>query len=83
MTIHIIDKVGFSETAVLKLAMSLLKNREPQGGTFDYRLESHGGCMGNDSGITLPYPIIVKQSNKRVSERSPIEIIIKRNDLEL
>ena len=42
MSIQVKDKVGLSEIDVLALVQSLLRNRPPKDGSFDYGLETHG-----------------------------------------
>lgn len=79
MTIKINDSVGFTEEEVLQLAQSLLHNRRPKEG-FDYGLESHGAIF-DPFMFKLPYPIVVCQSNKRKSNKSPIVIHIKKHSL--
>lgn len=77
MNITIKDKVGLNEYHVTQLAISLLTNRKPKEGSFDYGLETHGAI-----GLTmldLGYPIQVKQVNKRTSNKSPIHIVIEKH----
>lgn len=78
MNIQVKDFVGFSAEDNLKLVRSLLENRQPEDGGFDYGFETHG-AMGFTVGIKLPYPIQVWQSNKRKSNKSPIVISIDRH----
>jgi hypothetical protein len=78
MKITIIDKVGFSAKTNLNLVSSLLENRKPREGSFNYKLETHG-AIDTTFGIDLPYPIQVYQSNKRKTDKSPIVITIERH----
>lgn len=78
MTIKIIDRVGIDEVNSLILAQSLIKNRPPKLGSFDYGLETHG-VFGLNLGVELNHPIQVCQTNKRKSASSPIEITIEKH----
>lgn len=80
MKVTINDSVGFSESEVLKLAISLIENRPPKDGSFNFGLESHG-TFGITVGINLPYPVVVRQSNKRKTAKSPIIIQIEKDML--
>lgn len=77
MNITIKDKVGLDEDLVFQLSLSLLANRKPKEGSFDYGLETHGAI-----GLTvldLEYPIQVRQVNNRTSNNSPIHIVIEKH----
>ena len=78
MNITIKDSVGFSENENLKLVRSLLENRKPKDGSFDYGFETHG-ALGITFGIELKHPIQVYQSNKRKSNNSPIVVTIEKH----
>ena len=78
MNITIKDLVGLSEEDNLKLVRSLLDNRKPKEGSYDYGFETHG-ALGIVVGVKLPYPIQVWQTNKRKSAKSPIMITIKQH----
>jgi hypothetical protein len=78
MTIMIKDSVGLNEESVLLLAQSLLQNRKPLDGSFDYRLETHG-AIGINFNYNLDFPIQVKQTNKRKSAKDRIAITIERH----
>lgn len=78
MNIHITDKVGFDPIQTVALVKLFLNNRKPADGTFDYGLETHG-LMSKLVGLELPFPIHVKQLNKRKSDKSPIHIIIEKH----
>lgn len=78
MNIQIKDSVGFSAEDSLKLVRSLLDNRKPKEGSFDYGLETHG-AIGITMGLFLQHPIQVYQSNKRKSDKSPIVIVIEKH----
>ncbi|MNK86386.1 hypothetical protein D3C87_1062970 [compost metagenome] len=77
MKIVIIDKVGLSERSVLEIATSLIKNREPEKGSFDYGLETHGAIGLVDFSGDIKKPIVASQTNRRKSDKSPIEITIE------
>jgi len=79
MNIQIKDRVGFTEQECLSLVSSLLHNRKPEEGSFDYGGESHGK-FGITVGIELPFSIFVLQTNTRKSHKSPIVIEIKKLD---
>lgn len=77
MNIQVKDKIGLSDVDVLALVQSLLRNRPPKDGSFDYGLETHGAI-----GISLgcpSEPIQVYQQNKRTSIKSPIIIVIEKH----
>lgn len=78
MNIKIIDKVGFSESEVFELAQSLFKNRPPKENNFDYGFETHG-AVGLKFMSNLEFPIQVYQTNKRLSDKSPIYITIEKH----
>lgn len=78
MNITIKDYVGFSFEDNIKLVNSLIKNRQPKDGSFNYGFETHG-VFGITLSITLNYPIQVYQSNKRKSNKSPIIITIEKH----
>ena len=77
MNIQVKDKVGLSEIDVLALVQSLLRNRPPKDGGFDYGFESHG-AMGISLGCPSE-PIQVYQQNKRTSSNSPIIVVIEKH----
>lgn len=77
MNIQVKDKIGLSDVDVLALVQSLLRNRPPKDGSFDYGLETHG-AIGVSIGVTGA-PIQVYQHNKRISSKSPIVIVIERH----
>jgi len=77
MNIQIKDHVGLTESECLALAQSLIRNRAPKQGGFNYLGESHG-AIGITLGVNLPYPIWVSQINNRKSDKSPIIIEIKK-----
>ena len=77
MNIQVKDKVGLSEIDVLALIQSLLRNRPPKDGSFDYGFETHG-AMGISLGCPSE-PIQVYQQNKRTSSNSPIIIVIEKH----
>lgn len=79
MNITIKDKIGLSAADNLRLVRSLLDNRKPKEGCFDYGFETHyavGGIFGDN----IPHPIQVYQSNKRKSNESPIIITIEKHN---
>lgn len=78
MNIQVKDLVGLPAQDIVNLMGSFLQNRKPTEGDFDYGLETHG-VFGIVTGIKLQHPIEVKQVNKRLSERSPIHIVISRH----
>lgn len=78
MNITIKDLIGLSAEDNLKLVRSLLENRKPKEGSFDYGFETHG-AIGIVVGIKLTHPIQVYQSNKRKSDKSPIVITIEKH----
>ena len=78
MNIQIKDLVGLSAEYNLKLVRSLLDNRKPKEGSFDYGFETHG-AIGIVIGIKLDYPLQVYQSNKRKTDKSPIIITIEKH----
>lgn len=52
MNIQIKDRIGLDEGDVLALVRSLLRNRPPKDGGFDYGFETHGAIgvyLGNSS----------------------------------
>ena len=77
MNIQVKDKIGLSEINVLALVQSLLRNRPPKDGSFDYGFETHGaiGISIGDTGV----PMQVYQQNKRSSSKSPIIIVIEKH----
>lgn len=77
MNIQVKDKIGLSEIDVLALVQSLLRNRPPKDGGFDYGFETHGaiGVSIGDTGV----PIQVYQQNKRSSSKSSIIIVIEKH----
>ena len=77
MNIQVKDKIGLSEINVLALVQSLLRNRAPKDGEFDYGFETHGS-MGISLGCPSE-PIQVYQQNKRSSIKSPIIIVIEKH----
>lgn len=77
MNIQVKDKIGLSDVDVLALVQSLLRNRPPKDGSFDYGLETHG-AMGISLGCPSE-PIQVYQQNKRTSIKSPIIIVIEKH----
>ena len=78
MNIQIKDLVGFSADDTMKIVRSLMDNRKPKEGSFDYGLETHG-AIGIVFGLKLDYPIQARQTNKRKSDKSPIIITIERH----
>ena len=78
MNITVRDLIGLSAEDNLKLVRSLLENRKPKEGSFDYGFETHG-AVGIVDGIKLPHPIQVCQTNKRKSNKSPIVITLKKH----
>ena len=78
MNIQIKDFVGLSAEDNLKLVRSLLDNRKPKEGSFDYGFETHG-AIGVVIGIKLNHPLQVYQSNKRKTDKSPIIITIEKH----
>lgn len=78
MNITIKDKVGLTAEENLKLAKSLIIKRPPQEGSFNYGFETHG-ALGILFGFEWDSPIQVYQSNKRKSNKSPIEITIEKH----
>lgn len=78
MNVKITDKVGLSETEVLELIISLFKNRPPKADSFNYGFETHG-ALGLRFMSNLQFPIQVYQTNKRISEKSPIHITIEKH----
>ena len=74
MKIKIECNLEANEEECLQLALSLIKNRPPKAGSFDYGLETHGVLDWN-----TPYPIQVYQTNKRLSYKSPICIRIEKH----
>jgi len=79
MNIQIKDFVGLSEEDNLKLVSSLLKNRKPKEGCFNYGFETHGAIGVVFGTNKLPHAIQVYQSNKRKSDKSPIIIKIEKH----
>ena len=77
MNIQIKDRIGLDEGEVLALVRSLLRNRPPKDGGFDYGFESHG-AMGISLGCPSE-PIQVYQQNKRTSSNSPIIVVIEKH----
>jgi hypothetical protein len=71
MNIQIKDHVGLSVEDTLKVVQNMLKNK-PKEGSFDYLLETFG-VFDNIS----KQPIIVRQTNTRKSDKSPIVISIE------
>lgn len=78
MTIKIIDKVGLSAKLALGIAQHLILEYPPKDGTFDYGYTSLGGPFDLVLNADIPCPLWVSQTNKRVSDHSPIEITIKK-----
>lgn len=78
MNITVKDLIGLSAEDNLKLVISLLENRKPEEGSFDYGLETHWEIV-TVVGIKLTHPIQVWQTNKRKSNKSPIVITIKKH----
>lgn len=78
MNIKITDKIGLPFETVAQLTNSLIKNRPPKEGSFDYGFETHG-AIGLYLGKRLEFPIQVQQTNKRKSDKSPIHIVIERH----
>ena len=78
MNITVKDLIGLSVEDNLKLVRSLLENRKPKEGSFDYGFETHG-AIGIVWGVKLPHAIQVYQSNKRKSDKSPIVITIEKH----
>lgn len=78
MNIQIKDNVGLQPDQIIALVKSLLSNRKPKENSFNYGLESHG-AIGLFIGFRLDYPIQVRQSNKRTSDKSPIVITIEKH----
>lgn len=77
MNIQVKDKIGLSDVDVLTLVQSLLRNRPPKDGSFDYGFETHG-AIGISIGCPSE-PIQVYQQNKRTSSNSPIIIVIEKH----
>lgn len=77
MNIQIKDRIGLDEGEVLALVRSLLRNRPPKDGGFDYGFETHG-AMGISLGCPSE-PIQVYQQNERTSSKSPIIIVIEKH----
>jgi hypothetical protein len=80
MNITVKDFVGLSAEDNLKLLRSLLDNRKPKEGSFDYGFETHG-VFELISNLHLDYPIQVYQSNKRKSDKSPIVVTIEKHKM--
>jgi hypothetical protein len=78
MNIQVKDNIGFPIEDTIKLVDSLLRERKPKDGSFNYGLETHG-MFGFALSIKLDYPIQVYQTNKRTSNKSPIVITISRH----
>lgn len=78
MNIKIIDRIGLDERTVLQLVSSLMNNRRPKEGCFDYGFETHG-AIGISFLNSIKNPIQVHQTNKRKSAKSPIEITIEKH----
>ena len=78
MNIQVKDLVGLSAEDTIKFVSSLMDNRKPKEGSFDYGLETHG-MFEFALGAKLEYPIQVNQINKRKSSKSPIVIEIKKH----
>lgn len=78
MTIMIKDSVGLNEESTLILVKSLLENRKPKEGSFNYGFETHG-AIGINFNYNLDFPIQVFQSNKRKSAKDRIAITIERH----
>lgn len=78
MNVQIKDNVGLPIETVLYVVRSLIENRPPKEGSFDYGFETHG-AFGILLNIKLPYPIQVSQYNKRKTKKSPIIITIDRH----
>lgn len=76
MNITVKDSVGFDVQDTLKIIGSFTAKLPD--GKSDYKLQTFGifEIMTN---IKLPYPIVVKQENKRKSDKSPIVISIKKH----
>ncbi len=79
MNIQIKDYVGFNEDEIIQLVHSLITNRKPKDGSFNYGLETHG-IFEIYMSDKLPHPIKVWQSNKRISSKSPIVIEKKKHN---
>ena len=77
MNMQIKDRIGLDEGEVLALVRSLLRNRPPKDGSFDYGFETHG-AIGISLGCSSE-PIQVYQQNKRTSSNSPIIIVIEKH----
>lgn len=75
MKIVIDCKVDITEDVCIKLVESLLENRKPKYGSFNYGLESHG-VLDNSP---VDFPIHVIQTNNRKSGKSPIHLKIERH----
>lgn len=76
MKIAIDCKVDLSESNCLSLVSSLLNNRKPKAGSFNYGIETHGVL----SGSPVDYPIHVLQTNDRKTNKSPIHIRIEKHE---
>ncbi len=55
MNIQVKDKIGLSDVDVLALVQSLLRNRPPKDGGYDYGFETHGaiGVSIGDTGVPI------------------------------
>lgn len=78
MNIQVKDFVGLSPEDTLKLVTSLIDNRKPKEGSFDYGLETHG-VFEFGLGTKSDHPIQVNQTNIRKSNKSPIVIKIEKH----
>ena len=74
MKISINCNLKINEEECLRLALSLIKNRPPKAGSYDYGFETHGVFDWN-----TPHPVQVYQTNKRCSNKSPICILIEKH----
>lgn len=77
MTLTIKDEVGLTESQILSLASSLIQNRKKEDG-INYGLETHG-LFGVSVGSSLPFPVQVFQLGVRLSEKSKLNIVIKKH----
>ena len=75
MKIKIDCKVDLPEDVCLDLAKNLLKERKPKDGSYDYGLITYGVFELTN----LKHPIHVMQTNKRLSDKSPIHILIEKH----
>lgn len=79
MNIQITDKLGLPPGKVIQLVSSLLVNRKPVEGSFDYGFESHGVFLEFGIGVEVDIPIQCYQVGKRKKDNSPIKIIIEKH----